>query len=173
MSSPMYRWRPVINDWQNRITSLSDFPFGLKFEPPFAPPIGRPVRLFLKICSNPRNFSTLSVTFGMEAHPALVRADRVVELDPPGPIGPNLAAVVLPGDAEDDRTIGLGHPFEDLRVAVPAVVERERDERLGDLADRLVEFGFARVSPFEPVHEALDLLVCRCVHVPVLSLSPV
>jgi hypothetical protein len=41
--------------WQNRITSLSDFPFGSKSDPPLAPPIGSPVREFLKICSNPRN----------------------------------------------------------------------------------------------------------------------
>ncbi len=104
----------------------------------------------------------------MEPQSALVRADRVVELHPPRSVGPDLAAVVLPGDPEDDDPIRLGHPFEDLRVAILLVIERERDQRLGHLAHRLLEFGLARVPPFESVHEPLDLLVCRCVHVPVL-----
>jgi len=42
--------------WQKRITSPSDLPLGSKSEPPLPPPIGRPVREFLKICSKPRNF---------------------------------------------------------------------------------------------------------------------
>jgi len=33
--------------------------FGSKSEPPFPPPKGRPVREFLKICSNPKNFKIL------------------------------------------------------------------------------------------------------------------
>ena len=53
--SPMIRHSSVMKLWQNRITSLSDFPFGSKSDPPLAPPIGSPVREFLKICSNPRN----------------------------------------------------------------------------------------------------------------------
>ena len=47
-----------------RMTSRSDLPLGLKLEPPLAPPIGKPVRLFLKTCSNPKNFNTLRVTAG-------------------------------------------------------------------------------------------------------------
>src|SRR5205814_5557812 len=44
---PMCRNSSVINDWQNRITSLSDLPFGSKSEPPLPPPIGKPVSEFL------------------------------------------------------------------------------------------------------------------------------
>ena len=57
-SSPMWRCSSIISDWQKRMTSASDLPLGLKFEPPLAPPIGRPVSAFLKVCSKPRNFST-------------------------------------------------------------------------------------------------------------------
>ena len=45
----------IMKLWQKRMTSASDLPFGLKSLPPFAPPMGKPVRLFLKICSKPRN----------------------------------------------------------------------------------------------------------------------
>ena len=57
--------------WQKRITSLSDLPLGLKFEPPLAPPMGRPVRLFLKVCSKARNLRMLSLTLGWKRSPPL------------------------------------------------------------------------------------------------------
>ena len=52
----------VMKDWQKRMTSLSLLPLGSKSEPPLPPPIGSVVRLFLKICSKPRNFSMERVT---------------------------------------------------------------------------------------------------------------
>ena len=51
-----------------RITSLSDFPFGLKSEPPFPPPIGKVVKEFLKTCSNPKNFKILSLLMDENAN---------------------------------------------------------------------------------------------------------
>ena len=44
-----------MNAWQKRMISPSDLPDGSKSEPPLPPPIGRPVKEFLKICSKPRN----------------------------------------------------------------------------------------------------------------------
>ena len=52
---PMYLFSSIMKLWQKRMTSASDLPFGSKSLPPFAPPMGKPVRLFLKICSKPRN----------------------------------------------------------------------------------------------------------------------
>ena len=54
----------VIKLWQNLITSVSLLPLGSKSAPPFPPPIGRVVRLFLKICSKAKNFKILKFTFG-------------------------------------------------------------------------------------------------------------
>ncbi len=53
-----------MNDWQKRMTSASDLPLGSKSDPPFPPPMGSVVRLFLKICSNPRNFRMDRLTDG-------------------------------------------------------------------------------------------------------------
>ena len=53
VEGPMCLYNSVMKAWQKRITSASDLPVGSKFAPPLPPPIGRPVRLFLKICSNP------------------------------------------------------------------------------------------------------------------------
>ena len=57
--------------WQNRMISLSLLPFGSKFDPPFPPPIGNPVSEFLKVCSNARNFRTLSFTDEWKRMPPL------------------------------------------------------------------------------------------------------
>jgi len=57
--------------WQNRITSVSLFPLGSKSDPPFPPPMGNEVRLFLKTCSKARNFRMPSVTDGWNRSPPL------------------------------------------------------------------------------------------------------
>ena len=51
--------------------SASDLPTGSKSEPPFAPPIGRVVSAFLKVCSKPRNFSIEGVTARWKRRPPL------------------------------------------------------------------------------------------------------
>ena len=71
VSCPMWRCNSVMNDWQNFITSLSDLPFGSKSEPPLPPPIGRVVRLFLKVCSKARNFRIERFTEGWKRMPPL------------------------------------------------------------------------------------------------------
>jgi hypothetical protein len=53
-----------MKDWQKRMISLSDLPLGLKFDPPLPPPMGRPVKLFLKVCSNAKNLRMLWLTLG-------------------------------------------------------------------------------------------------------------
>ena len=57
--------------WQKRMTSASDLPLGSKSLPPLAPPMERPLRLFLKICSKPRNFKMLRLTLGWKRKPPL------------------------------------------------------------------------------------------------------
>ena len=71
VSGPMWRKSSIMKDWQKRITSASDLPLGSKLEPPLPPPMGRPVRLFLKICSKPRNFRVSRVTLGWKRMPPL------------------------------------------------------------------------------------------------------
>ena len=47
------------------------FPFGSKSEPPLPPPIGKPVKAFLKICSNAKNFKIDKLTEGWNLNPPL------------------------------------------------------------------------------------------------------
>ncbi len=60
-----------MNDWQKRMISASDLPLGSKSEPPLPPPIGMPVREFLKICSKPRNLTMPKYTLGWKRKPPL------------------------------------------------------------------------------------------------------
>src|SRR6056297_201688 len=64
VSGPISFHNSNIKAWQKRMISASDFPLGLKSEPPLPPPIGRVVKEFLKICSNPKNLRPLNVTLG-------------------------------------------------------------------------------------------------------------
>jgi hypothetical protein len=57
--------------WQKRITSASLLPLGSKLLPPLPPPMGSVVRLFLKVCSKPRNFRMLRFTLGWKRSPPL------------------------------------------------------------------------------------------------------
>jgi len=95
----------------------------------------------------------------MKSHAAFVGADSAVELHAPRAIHLHVAAIVLPHDTEGDHPIGFGHPLEDLRVAVPPVVEYERHHRLGDFADRLMELRLIRIAPNDLLHEPLDFRV--------------
>ena len=60
-----------MKDWQNRRISDSLRPFGSKSEPPLAPPIGRVVSEFLKVCSKARNFNRPAFTVGWKRIPPL------------------------------------------------------------------------------------------------------
>jgi len=68
---PMCRASSVMNDWQNRMTSSSLFPFGSKSAPPLPPPIGSVVSAFLNTCSKARNFRTPRYTLGWNRRPPL------------------------------------------------------------------------------------------------------
>ena len=60
-----------MKDWQKRMISASDLPFGSKSEPPLPPPIGMPVSEFLKTCSKPRNLMIDRLTLGWKRRPPL------------------------------------------------------------------------------------------------------
>ena len=60
-----------MKDWQNRRISDSLFPFGLKSDPPLAPPMDRVVSEFLMVCSKAKNLSTLWLTPGWNRSPPL------------------------------------------------------------------------------------------------------
>lgn len=70
-SSPIYLNSSDMKLWQKAIISRSDFPLRSKLEPPLAPPMGRPVKAFLKVCSNPRNFKRFRFTEEWKRSPPL------------------------------------------------------------------------------------------------------
>src|SRR5207253_7843251 len=69
VSGPIWRNSSHMNDWQNRMTSLSLFPLGSKSLPPLPPPIGSVVREFLNTCSKARNLRMPRLTEGWKRRP--------------------------------------------------------------------------------------------------------
>ena len=76
-----------MKDWQKRVISGTDFPLGLKSEPPFPPPIGRVVRLFLKTCSKPRNLMILKLTVLLSLRPPCIDRTIVISSCKPKELG--------------------------------------------------------------------------------------
>jgi hypothetical protein len=68
---PMCLLSSLMKDTQNLRISLSDLPLGSKSQPPLAPPMFRPVRAFLKICSKPKNLRMDRLTVGCRRRPPL------------------------------------------------------------------------------------------------------
>jgi hypothetical protein len=61
---PMCLQSSIMKELQKRLISLSDLPLGSKSEPPFPPPMERPVRAFLNVCSKPKNLRIERLTEG-------------------------------------------------------------------------------------------------------------
>src|SRR5690606_34921675 len=88
--------------------------------------------------------------------PALVGAQRAVEADPEAAVDVHLAAVVLPGDAEDDLPLGLADPLDDLVLGVLRVPAQHRPERLDHLANGLVELDLSGIAPNDLFVDGVD-----------------
>lgn len=144
-----------MKDWQNRMISASERPLGSKSAPPLPPPMGMPVRAFLKICSKPRNFTIPRLT-EVEAQAALVGAERAGELDPETAVDVDVAGVVGPRHPEDQLALGLTYPLDDAGVHELGALRQHRTEGLQDLADRLVELLLALVAPQDLDVERFD-----------------
>ncbi len=95
----------------------------------------------------------------MEAHAALVGAEAVVELHAPRAVGPHVAVIVLPDDAENDDPVRFGHALENGRFAILGVFTDEGHEGRGDLKNGLMEFGLMGIATNQTLHEGLEVLV--------------
>jgi hypothetical protein len=73
----------------------------------------------------------------------------------------DLAAVVLPRDPEDDLTLRLADPLDDLGVGVLGVLVHGRPDALQHLAHRLVELEFPGVAGEYVRVDALQTAVHR------------
>jgi hypothetical protein len=93
----------------------------------------------------------------VEAQPALVGPERAVELHPEPAVDVDLAAVVLPRDPEDDLSLGLADPFDDLRVGVGRMLVDRGPDALQHLPYGLVELGLAGVAREHIVVDALEV----------------
>ena len=160
----MWRYSSVMKDWQKRITSWSDLPFGIEVGAALAAAHRQAGQAVLEGLLEGEELEHALGDRGVEAQAALVGADGVVVLDPPAALDPDVAVVVLPADPEADDPVGLGHPPQDLVLVVLLLVGDEVEDVLGDLVDRLDELGLARVASLDTRHELLEANVIGDCH---------
>ncbi|CVN75064.1 Uncharacterised protein [Streptococcus pneumoniae] len=96
---------------------------------------------------------------GVEAQPALVRAERRVELHAEPAVDLHDAGVVDPRDAEDDLALRLAEAVHDPGLDVLGVALHHRSQRLEHLGHRLVELGLAGVAREHFVAQGLQRLI--------------
>ena len=100
----------------------------------------------------------------MEADTPFVGAEGAVALHPETAVDVELATVIGPGDTEDDDTLRLCNPFQDLQVDELGVLGNVRSDAFSNFPDCLVEFGLARILGYETGHEAVYVLFSKIVH---------
>ncbi|MNN54754.1 hypothetical protein D3C81_1695880 [compost metagenome] len=92
----------------------------------------------------------------MEAHAALVRADRRAVLHAEGAVDLYLVAVIGPGHAELDHALGLDQALEQGLVGVARIALDERPERHHHFLHGLEEFRLIGVAAGDPRQECVD-----------------
>src|SRR5690606_20212199 len=102
-----------------------------------------------------QEFHDSQVHRGVEAQATLVGAQRTVESDAESARDLYLAAVILPGHAEDQLALRLADALDDLVLDVFRMLVEHRSERLYNFLDGLVELDLAGIAPD---HFAVDLL---------------
>ena len=145
MLGPMWRHSSVMNDWQKCMISLFDLPLGSKSEPPLPPPMGSVVRLFLRICSRPRNFSMPSVTVGLKRRPPLYGTNGGVELDAIAAIDLDLTRIIDPRNTEHHDALRLDKTLEQSVLFIFGMRIERRAKRAQDFRGCLDEFGLVGV----------------------------
>ena len=81
----------------------------------------------------------------MEAQPALVGAQRGVELHPETAVDLHPSGVVGPRHPEDDLAFRLADPFQHRGLGVLGIALHDRPEGVEDLADGLMKLGLPRI----------------------------
>ena len=93
---------------------------------------------------------------GVEAEPALVRADRRGVLHAVPAVHPHVAGVVQPRHPEAHDALRLHHPLEKRVVRVLWRFGEERPKRVEDFEDRLLELAFVRVAHLDDLKDLVD-----------------
>ena len=108
--------------------------------------MGSVVRLFLKVCSKPRNLITDAHTDGCRRRPPFVRSDCRVKLATEAAVYLNLAVVVYPRNTELDHTLRLNDTIDYAVGLVGRILCNNRLQRHQHFADCLQEFRLIAVA---------------------------
>src|SRR5436190_683691 len=94
----------------------------------------------------------------MEAQPTFIRTDGTVHFNAEATVYLNFAAIVKPGHAEHDDTLGFGDALQDLRRSVFRVLLQNQPQRVEYLTDGLMELRFRWVLRFHYGHYIVNVV---------------
>ena len=114
---------------------------------------------FLEELLEAEELDDAEVDRGVEPEPALVGAERAVELDAESSVDVDLPAVVSPGHPKDDLPFWLADPLDRLVLGKFGVLGEDRADGRQHLADGLEELQLAGVAALHGRVGAGELLV--------------
>ena len=124
--------------------SASDLPVGSKSAPPFAPPIGRPVKRFEDLFEA-QEFNDAGIYVFLEAKTAFVRPDCTVKLEAVACIRMIVAGIVLPYDAEGELSFRYDQAVQQVEFFIFRMFFYNRFQRRQYFFYGLDEFRFVSI----------------------------
>ena len=100
----------------------------------------------------------------METDTTLIRADRVVVLDPPAALHSNIVIIVFPADTKAHYSVGLCDAAENLILVVFNLVLDVVEYVLSDFLDCLDILRLAWVTPLHTLDELVEVNVVGSAH---------
>src|SRR5690554_4783619 len=133
--------------------------FGIKVATAFTAANGQAGQGGLEDLLEAEELDDAQVNGWVETHATFIGAQSTVELDAEGAVDVNLAAVILPGYAEDDLALRFADALDDLLVGELGVLHQNRPEGFQNFVNRLVEFALARVAVQNVLENRFELFV--------------
>src|SRR5690606_6407592 len=119
---------------------------------------GQPRQRVLEHLLEAEELDDAQVNRRVKAQPALVGSEHTVESHPEAAGNLHLAAIILPGHAEDQLALRLADALDDLVLDVFRMPVQHRTQGLDDFLDRLVELDLAGIPAFDLAIDVLDML---------------
>ena len=82
----------------------------------------------------------------MKPQSRFIGSNGTVHLHAKSAVDPHVALIIRPGNPEGDDSFGLDESFQDSRLAVVRILIQDRFDAVQNLAHRLDELPFVRVS---------------------------
>jgi hypothetical protein len=92
----------------------------------------------------------------METKASFVRANGIIELNPPRSIGADAPIVIFPRNSKNDDSIRFRHSFKNLGILIFLMIQDVRQHRFGNFFDCLMKLGFTWITADQTFDETVQ-----------------